>query len=105
MGFDVQTMGTITHIFCLIEENYLSFLVHSSLQQRAKDEPVVENGSTFSETKTISTENGRLAETQDKDVVSEDSNTVSVYNQWTAPQTSGQRPKARYEVIYFFSLF
>ncbi|KAG7580790.1 Acyl-CoA-binding protein ACBP [Arabidopsis suecica] len=64
---------------------------------RTKDEPVVENGNSFGETKTISTENGRLAETQDKDVVSEDSNTVSVYNQWTAPQTSGQRPKARYE--------
>ncbi|EOA30036.1 hypothetical protein CARUB_v10013146mg [Capsella rubella] len=62
-----------------------------------KDEPVVENGNSFDETKTISTENGRLAETQDKDVVSEDSNTVSVYNQWTAPQTSGQMPKARYE--------
>ncbi|CAH2055027.1 unnamed protein product [Thlaspi arvense] len=62
-----------------------------------KDEPVIENGNSFAETKTISTENGRLAETQDKDVVSEDPNTVSVYNQWTAPQTSGQRPKARYE--------
>ncbi|VYS56390.1 unnamed protein product [Arabidopsis thaliana] len=72
-------------------------VVDVQINQRAKDEPVVENGSTFSETKTISTENGRLAETQDKDVVSEDSNTVSVYNQWTAPQTSGQRPKARYE--------
>ncbi|CAH8392414.1 unnamed protein product [Eruca vesicaria subsp. sativa] len=62
-----------------------------------KDEPVVENGNSFSETKTISAENGGLAETQDKDVVSENPNTVSVYNQWTAPQTSGQRPKARYE--------
>ncbi|KAJ4892940.1 Acyl-CoA-binding domain-containing protein 4 [Raphanus sativus] len=62
-----------------------------------KDEPVVENGNSFSETKTIPAENGGLAETQDKDVVSEDPNTVSVYNQWTAPQTSGQRPKARYE--------
>ncbi|KAF8107636.1 hypothetical protein N665_0118s0009 [Sinapis alba] len=62
-----------------------------------KDEPVVENGNSFSETKTISAENGGLAETQDKDVVSEDPNTVSVYNQWTAPQTSGQKPKARYE--------
>ncbi|KAG2273039.1 hypothetical protein Bca52824_067594 [Brassica carinata] len=62
-----------------------------------KDEPVVENGNSFSETKPISAENGGLAETQDKDVVSEDPNTVSVYNQWTAPQTSGQRPKARYE--------
>ncbi|CAN7113106.1 unnamed protein product [Brassica rapa subsp. narinosa] len=62
-----------------------------------KDEPVVENGNSFSETKTIPPENGHLAETQDKDVVSEDPNTVFVYNQWTAPQTSGQRPKPRYE--------
>ncbi|KAG5416488.1 hypothetical protein IGI04_004055 [Brassica rapa subsp. trilocularis] len=62
-----------------------------------KDEPVVENGNSFSETKTVSAENGHLAETQDKDVVSEDPNTVFVYNQWTAPQTSGQRPKPRYE--------
>ncbi|XP_010417784.1 PREDICTED: acyl-CoA-binding domain-containing protein 4 [Camelina sativa] len=64
---------------------------------RTKDEAVIENGNSFGETKTISTENGQLAETQDKDVVSEESNTVSVYNQWTAPQTSGQPPKARYE--------
>ncbi|XP_010464068.1 PREDICTED: acyl-CoA-binding domain-containing protein 4 isoform X2 [Camelina sativa] len=64
---------------------------------RTKEEPVIENGNSFGETKTISTENGQLAETQDKDVVSEESNTVSVYNQWTAPQTSGQPPKARYE--------
>uniref|UniRef100_A0A0D3B9S9 ACB domain-containing protein n=1 Tax=Brassica oleracea var. oleracea TaxID=109376 RepID=A0A0D3B9S9_BRAOL len=64
---------------------------------QTKDEPVVENGNSLSETKTVSAENGRLSETQDKDVVSEDPNTVSVYNQWTAPQTSGQRPKARYE--------
>ncbi|CAH8386136.1 unnamed protein product [Eruca vesicaria subsp. sativa] len=64
-----------------------------------KDEPVVEieNGNSVSETKTIPAENGHLAETQDKDVVSEDPNTVFVYNQWTAPQTSGQRPKPRYE--------
>ncbi|XP_010524875.1 PREDICTED: acyl-CoA-binding domain-containing protein 4 isoform X2 [Tarenaya hassleriana] len=62
-----------------------------------KDEPVVENETSCVETKTISTENGPLAETQDKDVVSEHPNTVPVYDQWTAPQTSGQRPKARYE--------
>ncbi|XP_009147241.2 acyl-CoA-binding domain-containing protein 4 isoform X1 [Brassica rapa] len=72
-------------------------VVDVQINQATKDEPVVENGNSFSETKTISAENGGLAETQDKDVVSEDPNTVSVYNQWTAPQTSGQRPKARYE--------
>ncbi|XP_018433399.2 acyl-CoA-binding domain-containing protein 4-like isoform X2 [Raphanus sativus] len=62
-----------------------------------EDEPVVENRNSFSKTKTIPAENGHLAEIQDKDVVSEDPNTVFVYNQWTAPQTSGQRPKPRYE--------
>ncbi|KAG5399159.1 hypothetical protein IGI04_020973 [Brassica rapa subsp. trilocularis] len=72
-------------------------VVDVQINQTTKDEPVVENGNSLSETKTISAENGGLAETQDKDVVSEDPNTVSVYNQWTAPQTSGQRPKVRYE--------
>ncbi|CAN8269658.1 unnamed protein product [Cochlearia groenlandica] len=72
-------------------------VVDVPINQRTKEEPVVENGNSFDETKTISTENGGLAETQDKDVVSEHPNIVSVYNQWTAPQTSGQRPKARYE--------
>ncbi|XP_010485985.1 PREDICTED: acyl-CoA-binding domain-containing protein 4 isoform X1 [Camelina sativa] len=72
-------------------------VVDVQINQRTKDEAVIENGNSFGETKTISTENGQLAETQDKDVVSEESNTVSVYNQWTAPQTSGQPPKARYE--------
>uniref|UniRef100_A0A1J3CPF0 Acyl-CoA-binding domain-containing protein 4 n=1 Tax=Noccaea caerulescens TaxID=107243 RepID=A0A1J3CPF0_NOCCA len=72
-------------------------VVDVQINQRTKDEPVVENGNSFGETKTISTENGRLSETQDKDVVSENPSTVSVYNQWTEPQTSGQRPKARYE--------
>ncbi|XP_010524874.1 PREDICTED: acyl-CoA-binding domain-containing protein 4 isoform X1 [Tarenaya hassleriana] len=67
------------------------------INQNTKDEPVVENETSCVETKTISTENGPLAETQDKDVVSEHPNTVPVYDQWTAPQTSGQRPKARYE--------
>ncbi|KAH0944132.1 hypothetical protein HID58_003769 [Brassica napus] len=72
-------------------------VVDVQINQTTKDEPVVENGNSFSETKTIPPENGHLAETQDKDVVSEDPNTVFVYNQWTAPQTSGQRPKPRYE--------
>ncbi|RID81116.1 hypothetical protein BRARA_A03722 [Brassica rapa] len=72
-------------------------VVDVQINQTKEDEPVVENGNSFSETKTIPAENGHLAETQDKDVVSEDPNTVFVYNQWTAPQTSGQRPKPRYE--------
>ncbi|CAH2044533.1 unnamed protein product [Thlaspi arvense] len=62
-----------------------------------KAEPSVENEASFGETNTMSTEEGHLTETQDKDVVLEDPNTVSVYNQWTAPLTSGQPPKARYE--------
>ncbi|WZZ29986.1 hypothetical protein YC2023_013387 [Brassica napus] len=72
-------------------------VIDVQINQTTKEEPVVENGNSFSETKTVSAENGHLAETQDKDVVSEDPNTVFVYNQWTAPQTSGQRPKPRYE--------
>ncbi|AED93708.1 acyl-CoA binding protein 5 [Arabidopsis thaliana] len=62
-----------------------------------KAEPSFESGASFGETKTITSEDGRLTETQDKDVVLEDPDTVSVYNQWTAPRTSGQPPKARYQ--------
>ena len=50
---------------------------------------------------TTATEDGRLMETQDKDVVLENPNTISVYNQWTAPFTLGQPPKARYEVLFY----
>lgn len=62
-----------------------------------KVEPVTENGNSFPETKTISTENGNLLETQDKDVVLEGLGSVGVYDQWVAPPISGQRPKPRYE--------
>ncbi|XP_050384662.1 acyl-CoA-binding domain-containing protein 4 [Argentina anserina] len=58
---------------------------------------VVENGNSYPETKTISTENGSIQEAQDKDVVSEGIGSVGVYDQWIAPPVSGQRPKARYE--------
>lgn len=60
--------------------------------------PVSENGNTFPEEKSILTENGDLLETQDKDVVSEGLGGVGVYDQWVAPEVSGIRPKARYEV-------
>ncbi|XP_010493996.1 PREDICTED: acyl-CoA-binding domain-containing protein 5 isoform X2 [Camelina sativa] len=75
-----------------VSEPVVEFQINST-----KAEPSFESGTSFGETKTISTEDGRLTETQDKDIVLEDSNTVSVYNQWTAPPTSGQPPKARYE--------
>ncbi|XP_031103395.1 acyl-CoA-binding domain-containing protein 4-like [Ipomoea triloba] len=55
------------------------------------------NGNTFPETKTVPAENGNMSETQDKDVVSEGSSAVSVYDQWVAPLVSGPRPKPRYE--------
>ncbi|KAL3814677.1 hypothetical protein ACJIZ3_015945 [Penstemon smallii] len=59
---------------------------------------VSENGNISTETKTIPTENGKLVETQDKDVVSEEGvGIVSVYDQWVEPPISGVRPKARYE--------
>lgn len=53
---------------------------------------------------TTATEDGRLMETQDKDVVLENPNTISVYNQWTAPLTSGHPPKARYEVLFYLNI-
>lgn len=67
-----------------------------------KVDPVIENGNSYPETKTISTENGSPPETQDKDVVLEGLASVAVYDQWVAPSVSGQRPKARYEVSVCF---
>ncbi|MBA0875030.1 hypothetical protein Goshw_025238 [Gossypium schwendimanii] len=60
-------------------------------------EPIIENRNSFAETKTISAENGGLIETQDIDVVSEGLGSVVVYDQWTSPTITGQRPKGRYE--------
>lgn len=68
-------------------------------QYNSKVEPVIENGNTYPETKTISSENGIQVGTQDKDVVVEGFASVGVYDQWIAPPVSGQRPKARYEVL------
>ncbi|KAJ6876765.1 acyl-CoA-binding domain-containing protein 4 [Populus alba x Populus x berolinensis] len=72
-------------------------VVDTQVNHYSKDEPIIKNGNSFPETKTISTENGTLVETQDKDVVSEDVGTVAVYDQWIAPSITGQPPKARYE--------
>ncbi|KAL5566052.1 hypothetical protein UlMin_029216 [Ulmus minor] len=72
--------------------------VQMNHQHDSKVEPVVENGNSYPETKTISTENGSQVESQDKDVVSEEGlGSVVVYDQWISPPISGQRPKARYE--------
>ncbi|KAL3538125.1 hypothetical protein ACH5RR_001491 [Cinchona calisaya] len=71
--------------------------VDVEINQNAKVELVTENGSTFTEIKTIPAENGSLSETQDLEVVSEGYGAVSVYDQWVAPPLSGLRPKARYE--------
>ncbi|MBA0803812.1 hypothetical protein Gohar_013982, partial [Gossypium harknessii] len=60
-------------------------------------EPIIENGNSFAETKTISAENGSLMEAQDKDIVLEGLGPVVVYDQWVSPPIKGQRPKARYE--------
>ncbi|KAE8675398.1 Acyl-CoA-binding domain-containing protein 4 [Hibiscus syriacus] len=60
-------------------------------------EPVIENGNSIAETKTISAENGSLMEAQDKDVVSEGLRSVVIYDQWVSPPITGQCPKARYE--------
>ncbi|PKI51515.1 hypothetical protein CRG98_028075, partial [Punica granatum] len=62
-----------------------------------KSEPVIENGESDAQTKIVSSENGILNETQDKDVVSEGLSSIAVYDQWVAPSVQGPRPKARYE--------
>ncbi|KAK8520218.1 hypothetical protein V6N12_004176 [Hibiscus sabdariffa] len=60
-------------------------------------EPIIENGNSFAETMTITSENGGLMEPQDKDIVSEGLGSVVVYDQWISPPITGQRPKGRYE--------
>ncbi|CAO2832746.1 unnamed protein product [Amaranthus hypochondriacus] len=72
-------------------------IVDVQMNRNAKTEGVVENGIDIPETKTISSENGRAVESQDKDVVSEGLGSISVYDQWVAPLVSGQLPKPRYE--------
>ncbi|KAM1063529.1 hypothetical protein TB2_027209 [Malus domestica] len=72
--------------------NFFSELVVDvQMNQNSSIQPVVENGNSFPETKTISTENGSIVEAQDKDVVSEGFGSVVVYDQWTAPPLSGLR--------------
>ncbi|KAF3454512.1 hypothetical protein FNV43_RR04960 [Rhamnella rubrinervis] len=72
-------------------------VVDVQMNHTSKVEPVVENGNSYPEMKTISAENGSPMEAQDKDVVSEGLGSVVIYDQWTAPPISGQPPKARYE--------
>ncbi|OMO68777.1 Acyl-CoA-binding protein, ACBP [Corchorus capsularis] len=72
-------------------------VIDVQMNHNSKAEHIIENGNSFPETKTISTENGSLLETQDKDVVSEGLGSVVVYDQWISPPITGQRPKARYE--------
>ncbi|KAL2941001.1 Acyl-CoA-binding domain-containing protein 4 [Bienertia sinuspersici] len=72
-------------------------VVDVQMNHNSKNEEVVENGNASPETKTVSTENGRAGESQDKDVVSEGLGSISVYDQWVAPPVSGQRPRPRYE--------
>jgi len=68
------------------------------LQHNSKVDPIIENGNTYPEIKTISTENGSQVRTQDKDVVIESFGSIGVYDQWITPPVPGQRPKARFEV-------
>ncbi|TYH46249.1 hypothetical protein ES332_D11G322600v1 [Gossypium tomentosum] len=67
------------------------------MNHNSNGEPIIENGNSFAETKTISAENGSLMEAQDKDIVLEGLGPVVVYDQWVSPPIKGQRPKARYE--------
>ncbi|RZB87378.1 Acyl-CoA-binding domain-containing protein 4 [Glycine soja] len=68
------------------------------MNHNSKVDPIIENGNTYPEIKTISTENGSQVRTQDKDVVIESFGSVGVYDQWITPPVPGQRPKARFEI-------
>ncbi|KAL5138737.1 Acyl-CoA-binding domain-containing protein 4 [Glycine soja] len=68
------------------------------MNHNSKVDPIIENGNTYPEIKTISTENGSQVRTQDKDVVIESFGSVRVYDQWITPPVPGQRPKARFEI-------
>ncbi|KAG5084335.1 hypothetical protein JHK84_054373 [Glycine max] len=74
-------------------------VIDVQMNHNSKVEPVIENGNSYPETKTISisTQNGSEVGTQDKDTVVEGFGSVEVYDQWIAPPVSGGSPKARYE--------
>ncbi|KAK7277946.1 hypothetical protein RJT34_22966 [Clitoria ternatea] len=80
-----------------IIDPYPDPVVDVQMNHNTRVEPVIENGNSYPEIKTISTENGSQVGTQDKDVVIDGFGSVGVYDQWIAPPISGQRPKARYE--------
>nr|KAJ0192284.1 hypothetical protein LSAT_V11C800415960 [Lactuca sativa] len=65
----------------------------------------IKNEISLSETKSIPTENGNSVETHDKDIMVEGFGSVSVYDQWVAPNVYGTRPKPRYEVLAIASYF
>lgn len=72
-------------------------VVDVEMNHNHKTELTTKSEITILEMKTIPTENGNTAETQDKDVMVEELGSVGVYDQWVNPPVSGQRPKPRYE--------
>ncbi|KAI9084784.1 hypothetical protein K1719_033190 [Acacia pycnantha] len=80
-----------------VSNSFVEPVIDVPMNHNSKSEPVMENGNSYPETKTISSENGSQVGTEDKDVVVEGFGSVGVYDQWIAPPVSGQRPKPRYE--------
>ncbi|ESW19030.1 hypothetical protein PHAVU_006G090700 [Phaseolus vulgaris] len=80
-----------------VVEPVIEPVIDVQMNHNSKVEPVIENGNSYPETKTISTQNGSEVGTEDKDIVVEGFSSVGVYDQWIAPPVSGQCPKARYE--------
>ncbi|KAK8542372.1 hypothetical protein V6N12_014970 [Hibiscus sabdariffa] len=72
-------------------------VVDVQMNHNSNVEPTIESRNSFTETKTVSAESGRLEETKDKDVVSEGLGSIVVYDKWILPPISGRRPKARYQ--------
>ncbi|KAL7587921.1 hypothetical protein Lser_V15G40951 [Lactuca serriola] len=78
--------------------NYISVpVIDVEMNHDPKADLSIKNEMSLPETKSIPTGNGNSVETHDKDIMVEGFGSVSVYDQWVAPNVSGTRPKPRYE--------
>lgn len=80
-----------------VPETIMETVTDLSMNKSEHDLSKAPNENIGTETKTIPLLNGGLVETQDKNVISEGLSSVSIYDQWVSPTTSGQPPKPRYQ--------
>lgn len=60
------------------------------------------NGAASEESKVVVAESGKMVDIQDKEVTMDGLCSVSAYDQWTPLSVSGQLPKSRYKVLFYF---